>query len=260
MAAEEVPQFRNKGLLLVAVILGGVVVIIYHVHINRVRASLEGKRIMLLKYTRSMTAGEKIDRKDLIEESIRRDDAMALGNVMESENQSFAVGRRLRLGVNQGEWVQWNHVTGRPQGMAKEIGEGMVGIVLQLDARTSPGPLCRPGDRVNILGRLQISPDQPPRIFRIIQNVEVLSTGAETIIGETMEVDRRTPGSYRSVAIEVTKEVSKQLYTLFYMAQGSLWLEVLPPNAPFDPKKHGIINPEEPVLQQLLQSLGTTAA
>jgi hypothetical protein len=35
---------------------------------------------------------------------------------------------------------------------------------------------------------------------------------------------------------------------------------VLPSDEPFDPKKHGIINPNEPVLQQLLQSAGLVSS
>jgi hypothetical protein len=46
------------------------------------------------------------------------------------------------------------------------------------------------------------------------------------------------------------------LKTLLNMCKSSAWLEVLPPNEIFDPSKHGIINPDEPLLKQLLQAGG----
>lgn len=260
MAEDEVPQFRNKGVLLVAVILGGVVVIIYNVHINKVRTSLEGRRVQLLKFARTMTAGQKIDRKDLIQESIRKDDAMALGSVVEYESRNFVVGRRVRRSVSKDEWVQWLHVTGEVEGLTRKISDDMVGITLELDPRTSPGPLCRPGDRVNIVAQIQISEDAPPRIFRIIRNVEVLSTGSDTMI-RAGESGQRTSRSYRAIQIEVHPNVSLELHALLGLAKGKVWLEVLPQDAAqrFNEKTDGIINPAEPVLKQLLEA-GVSAA
>ncbi len=50
---EEAPQVRNKGLLLIAIILAIVVVVIYNVHVQNVRSSLQGQQIKLLQYTRN---------------------------------------------------------------------------------------------------------------------------------------------------------------------------------------------------------------
>lgn len=260
--AKEAPEVKNKGLLLVALVLGIVVVIIYNWHIANVRTSLQGKQVMLMTYNRAMERGEKVEAKDVVSEPIREDDAVKLGNVVQKESEKFLVGRHLRQPVTKGQWVLWNHVTGRIQGGSKEIKQGMVAITLTLDRRMSPGPLCRPGDRVNILAKMIVdpNPEAPARVVRLIRNVEILATGSTAVIGDVNPEGgpRRYATSYRSIAIEVGEDVSKKLYALLNFTKGDIWLEVLPEDVEFNDKKHGIINPDEPILRDLLQRAATS--
>ena len=236
-----------------AAVAGGATYVVCDFLGVRERARLEGKRVLLLKYTRSIARDEKVDRKDLAEASIRKDDAMALGCVVESENRNFVVGRRLRQSVYLGQWVQWEHVTSSLPRVSGTIGLGMVAITLELDPRTSPGALCRPGDRVNVLAEIQIEHRTPPQVFRIIRNVQVVATGSSTGVGPGDEAEPQANWSYRTAAIEVSPEVSLQLHRLLRLAKGGVRLEVLSPDEPFDPAKHGLINPDEPILKELAE-------
>ena len=243
-----------------AALAAGATFVICRVHYARVRASLEVRQVKLLKYTRSMAAGGKIDRRDLEVTIIRKDDAKALANVVGSGSRNFLIGRRLRQSVVRGQWVQWAHVRGDERATFPRIREGMVAMPLDLDPRTSPGVLCRPGDRVNVLAPFQLAEGAPLRIFRIIRNVKVLATGSSAEAIPRTRPEPGIDGAYRSVTIEVSPEVALPLHKLLKLAKGSAWLEVLPPDAPLDPKRDGIINPDEPILKRLAEPEGQGCA
>ena len=69
--AEQAPAIQSKRLLVVALILAGVVVFIYNVHVNQVRKAGRGKMIQLLKFRRDMDSGEE-EEVDLSAEALVR--------------------------------------------------------------------------------------------------------------------------------------------------------------------------------------------
>jgi len=253
---EEAPHVRNKGLLIVAIVLAAIVVVIYNVHINKIRQLAEGKQVRLVKVTRAMTAGEKIEAKDLTVETIRKADAKALGSVITEEQMKFPIGRRVRQNVNQGEWLQWHHVTGQHvAGPSVEIDADKVAITLELDARTSPGPLCSPGDRVSILAMLQIG-SRPPKYYRVVRSIRVMMTGTYVPAsmargGEVTAAERRGARTYRSMAVQVSPKLSTRLRNVLIHTRAPVMIEVLPPDAPILREVDGRINPEEPELIRL---------
>jgi len=175
---------------------------------------------------------------------------------------TFVVGRRVRQNVNQDEWLQWASVTGEHfAGASGGIDKEKVGITLELDHRTSPGPLCTPGDRVNILAELQVG-SRPPRYYRVIRNISVLMTG--TYVSPGMSGDGRSNASerrgartYRSLAVQIDPAVSTMLLNVLGHARGPVQIEVLPPDAPYEREVDGKINPKEPELVRLAEGKTT---
>jgi len=255
--AEQAPQVKNKGLLMVAAVLGIVVVVIYNVHVTKIREDLQGEQIQLLRFTRSMEPGEKIEAKDIGAVNVRKTTGQKLGTVVRFKSRNYVVGRKLRQRVNQDQWVEWSYV----QGGGKDGGEGdplpgHVAIATQLDPRMPPGPLCSPGDRVNLLAFLHIA-ERPPQIYRIMRNVRVLATGQNIVEGVSGIAERghsRGSRTYRTIGLEIKTTESTKLLNLINYAEGKIFVEVLPNTVLPDERKDGIINPDEPALQTLLKT------
>ena len=109
--AEQAPAIQSKRLLVVALILAGVVVFIYNVHVNQVRKAGRGKMIQLLKFRRDMDAGEEITTKDIRVMEVDSLVAIGLGKVVPSQDSDYAVGRVLNQSIKKEDWVEYGHVT-----------------------------------------------------------------------------------------------------------------------------------------------------
>jgi len=102
---------------------------------------------------------------------------------------------------------------------------GYVGIAVAVDSRLSPGNILRPKDRVNICGQVN------GEARRIITGVRVLAVGG---LGDDRNEGRRitgpkSPTTYRSVTVELAKDVSLQWANIQSHVNGDCWVEVLSP-------------------------------
>lgn len=215
--AEEAPKVQNKGLLLVAVALGAVVVVIYNFHINAVRTEGKGQSIRLLRLTTSKNPGEELKEKDLEEVPIQVSDAKRLGNIVEAASKSFALGRSVRQTLNQGQWLLWEHMEGTPSSsILTSVPPGKIVLTMEVSQKFSPGPMLEPGGRVHICGTLSVA-GKGPKYYRIMENVKVLATGTNLIpqAGDpTLPRERSVIRSYRTIAIQIDQKVSLQLMNI----------------------------------------------
>lgn len=247
--AEEAPKVANKGLLLLSVVLAAVVVIIYNLHVNSVRRSLEGKRVSMTRFTRTMKEGEKITAQDLEFVEIRKQDADLMGRVVEASEAKALHGKLLKQAVTAGQWVDWTYVVigGGAEHISGRMPLGMVGVTIQVGSRNSPGPLCRPGDRVNILAKVRTDPAAEARVYRVITNVQVITTGTDVIADATKGTEYGRGSrfrQYRNMNVALRQEVSLQWHNLLAFIEDDIWLEVVRPDAVTDSKKDGLIAKE----------------
>ena len=68
--AEETQGVQNKGLLLIALILGLVVAVVYNLHIAQVKRAQRGTMVHLLRYRRAMEAGDVVKADDVDRKSV----------------------------------------------------------------------------------------------------------------------------------------------------------------------------------------------
>lgn len=226
MAAEETPGVRNKGLLVVAAVLGVVVVIIYNVHIQNVRDASKGQTVALLQYARDLEQGETIVRKDIELVQVPKESVLPLGNVVPKKELDFAVGSDVNQNVKKGQWVLWGHVTeGGPRGSTLQPQKGYIGLSIEVDPKTVPGQLLWVGSRVNIDAMLPTR-GRAPSAQRVIEAVRILAVGGRVYTQEAGSSGRRAASTYRSVTIEVKKDVSLQLQNVLSHKSGSVTLEL----------------------------------
>lgn len=229
--AEQAPTIQSKRLLVVALILAGVVVVIYNVHVNRVAKAGRGKMIELLKFKRDMDYGEMITKKDIHVMEIDRLASIGLGNVVPRRDADYVIDRMLNQSVKKEDWVKYGYVTGGERtGPAKKLGEGMVAVSLELDPQNALGDILRVYDRVNILAKLSVE-RKPLRTYRVIKDLRVMAIGGR---GESGSVGNtgarmrmgRMPRSYRSITVEIPEKISLQLANVLSHRAGSMWIEL----------------------------------
>ena len=210
MAEEERSGVQNVWLLLIALGLGLIVVIIYNVHIYQVRKEGRGQTIALIRITRDIDAGKKIDSDAIETKIVPKQHESSLGNVVTAEFEDYAIGTEVNQAVEKGQWLQWSHITGADTAKSSsKITRGNLAVAVPLEPRMVPGDILGLNDRVNICGLLPKG--QELKTFRIIKGVRVLAIGGEGVKpGNAIQRTPRSKGaarSYRNITVEVSPEV-----------------------------------------------------
>lgn len=215
MVAEETPGVRNKGLLLVAALLGLVVVLIYNVHIDKVRQEGKGNLVQMLRYARDMDAGEEIEADDIVLVPVEKALTEPLADVVTSAKRSFLIGRKVNRSANGGSWILWSHVTETSTGGPDVIPPGYRSVPVTVDPRNTPGNLLAVGSRVDLVATLPLE-GKPPSNYLVMEYVRVLSVGGFGRPGEwATDKERykslRGQTSYRTINISVKEEIMLDL-------------------------------------------------
>jgi Flp pilus assembly protein CpaB len=258
--AEEVQNVRNKKLLLVALLLGGLVVVVYNLHIDAVRRAGTGKQVILLRFKRDMKRGEKVTANSLRKVYVDEGRAKALGHVvyLESEADFDAYqDQKLTRDVEVGQLLKPEQLSlTETESPSRRLDANMVAHPLMLDPRLSPGEILRPGDRVNVLAEFQFH-GRDMRFYRVIEAVQVHTVGgmgAEEPVdaGRGRLANQGGVRAFRTITVEVKPDVSLKLAEL--TKNKIVRVEVLSSSPRLElPDDAGQINPK---LEQLAREAG----
>jgi Flp pilus assembly protein CpaB len=216
--AEETQGIQNKGLFIIAVILGLIVMIAYNFHLNYVKKAASGKAIRVLRYTRPLDAGARIRDGDIEVVKVNVPDPEALGTVMKEESLEAMYEQIVTKDVRRGEYVMWGHTVDLG-GMADDaIDRGNRGLPVEVDAQISPGAVLTSGSRVDLTGYFVVG--GVAQSYWIIKNVRVVSVAQEP---PTMASDSgRSNKGYRTILIEVSEADALKLQNILTHAQGKI--------------------------------------
>lgn len=228
--AEETPVVQNWRLLLVACILGLVVMVIYNVHINKVRSAGKGEDIVAYQYTRDMERGEKITLKGMEARRVPKELAAGLGRLIRRSDRDYAADSRVNRYVGKGDWALWGHITaGDAHTPSDGLEKGKVAVTMTVDPKTTPGKILRIRDRVNIIGMLSVKGGRY-QAYRMIKALKVLAIGGEGRSGSPTHRDRGSAESgmrsYRAITVEMKPEVSLQWANLRTYLRGDIRIEL----------------------------------
>jgi len=254
--AEEAPAVQNWRLLIVAGVLGLVVMLVYNMHISKVRSGTQVAMVTAFRYDRDMEAGDKVRNEDLIRVQIERKTAERLGTLLNKHEKDTLLDEPLNRRVTKSDLAMAGHF-GRSTGdsPAYQLGKGMVAKTINVDSKTTPGTVLRIGDRVNLLGMLPVNKasSNKYRQFRIIEWLRVIAIGGQTNEGgassSRLGTAQRGLRSYNAISVEMSRDnkdnqdVSLQWDNLQTYLRGSVTIEICPPDYPKD-KKPGRISSE----------------
>ena len=162
-------------------------------------------------------------------------------NSLAVTNPSQVVGYTSRAEIDTGEQVLHSKIVKRDsnqESLSYSVPLGMRGISVKVDEQTGVGGLLKPGDRVDVLGTVEIeifSTDPEVNTVRetkthvVLQNVEVLAVGHN--IGEPVRVQgekkETTQDSAKTVTLAVPTE--KTQLVAHFAAKGNLYLTLRAP-------------------------------
>jgi len=256
--AEEVVW--NKKLLVVSVLLGALSAILFYAHTIRMEKKLTGDVVAVMRWKRSLTAGEMINRdKDMDFPPIPRALADRLDEVLLKQRDETLVtgGAHVLRDVRRGDFIRFPDILGSESASPSgNIKQGMRGVTLRVDPTNTPGAMLRVNDRVDIVGLISVS-GKPVKSYVILANVRVLAVGGKPESPE-QQFDRtgrrrQQPAmrSYRAVTVEVKPDTAVKLRELLPRVEGKIWVVLrAPATAGPTAEPGGEINPElKPVLQ-----------
>ena len=229
---EEAPAVQNWRLLIVACVLGLVVMVVYNIHIGKVRDGLDVEMVPAFRYTRNLEVGDTIAEDDLERIELARKTAESIGRLLEEkEKDSLAVNQKIYRNVSKSDFVMTGHfTTHNTNDPASRIEKDHVQITVRVDSKRVPGRVLRIGNRVNILGMLP-SKDGTYKTHRIIEYLKVAAIGGQTDRGGSMTNAEAGVRNYKSITVEMKRkdpDVSVQWSNLESYLRGSAIIEICP--------------------------------
>jgi len=226
--AEETQSVQNKGLLLIALILGLVVAVVYNLHIAQVKKEQSGKMVRLLRYRRDMKAGDVIKADDVASQEVSIYNARAFGNIVTEGKKDTVIGETLNQSVRAKQWVAMEHtIMGLSHTADQAVTPGKVSVPIEIDARMSPGIMLSASGRVNLVGRFALG-NGPEQTYMIMENVRVLSVGGGAPdTGGIMSNPERAAKTYRTIQIEIDPHEHLRLLNVLAHIRGPVSVQVL---------------------------------
>ena len=230
--AEQTPAVQNKGMLIVAAVLGIGVVLIYNWQIEAIRKEGRGEQVYIMRFEKDMVPGQKLDvDKDLAMEAVPEKLADRLADVVAVKNKEglrafkdLPVNKRIYKGVFlTSSMLSTDQKMTRlrlnnPQDLAVAVSVKEQGI----------GDVLQPGSYVNLVANI---PDRSGKLtpMRVLKRVFVLAVGGRGIRSEASPMASAEEGSasYRTLTIEVSDETSLDLKKVQGVIGGPMEVEGL---------------------------------
>ncbi len=229
---EEAPAVQNWRLLIVACVLGLVVMVVYNIHIGKVRRGLDVEMVPAYRYTRNLEVGDKLAEDDLERIEIARKTAESIGRLLEErEKDTLAINQTINRDVSKSDFAMTGHFTTvNANDPAASIRRDHIQVTIRVDSKKVPGRVLRIGNHVNILGMLP-SKDGTYKTYRIIEWLKVAAIGGQTDRGGAMTNAEAGVRNYKSITVEMKRkdpDVSVQWSNLQSYLRGSAIIEICP--------------------------------
>ncbi len=211
----------SKKVLLAALIFGLLAALAMNIYLKQIKLAATNvitKKVLLANVkipAKSVITADMFTTKDIPEQYVHPDAVtepeQAIGYVSNSDIAAGEVLLKEKLVGNKGG----------PVGLSFVVPLGMRAVAIPVNETTSVGGLIKPGDRVDVIGTLElevaksITPGQAPIMTRtmvsqvLLQNIEVLAVGAtlNNAVPETTEDNGKDTNSQVTAAKNVTLAV-----------------------------------------------------
>ncbi len=154
---------------------------------------------------RAMSRGEVVSTDDLSVRDIPK--KYADSNSVMSSNYETAVGQRIDFDIDQGRPLLWAHLEGGlSPTFSGKVPTGLRAMTIRVDEINSISGFLQPRDRIDLL--LSYGNGSKQKIFPLIQNLDVIATGVQTLVDKKGFGTKR---NFSSITVQVTPEQAKKL-------------------------------------------------
>lgn len=154
---------------------------------------------------RTMMQGEIVSDQDLSLRDIPQQ--YADSNTVTAADFQHAIGQRLDFDIDEGRPLLWAHLAG---GLAPTfsglVADGLRAMTVRVDEINSLSGFLQPGDKVDLL--MSHGRDDGQQIFPLIQNLDVIATGAQTQIDK---VENTALRSFATITVHVSPEDAQRI-------------------------------------------------
>lgn len=198
------PKAKNIAMFLLSIVMGGAAVYFSRQYIeeqvNFYKSQLDKTEAMveIVVPNRRLKRGEILLASDL---SIREiPEKYADSHSVTSGTYEVAVGQRLDFDIDEGRALLWAHLEGGvTPTFSGKVEDGYRAMTVRVDEINSMSGFLQPKDKVDLL--LSYGSGSNYRIFPLIQKLDVIATGVQTI------VDKSSSGNARAFST-ITVHVS----------------------------------------------------
>ncbi len=234
-SGEKTYGIQNKWLLIISLALGAIVVLIYNVHIQKVREEAKEEKIAVAVIRRAVKKGERITAKHLRQEMVPVKLETIQQNLVRWDNRSNILtgeqgGRKAVRDLQEGKHLLWSDVglgPKRHRTVASMLKDNECIIGVRLDRDQCPGDALEPTDLVSLTAA--VSAGGKTSIETVLEGVQIVNLGLKGA-----DTGKATATSYDMMSIIVSRTYHKDIQEIEKMLPDGFGVVVLPANASFD--------------------------
>jgi len=202
---------KNLIMMLLALSLGGLGVFLSKSYIEEQIAFYKGQlektetMVKIVVPSRKLLRGEIITSNDLLLREIP-EKYVDTNSVTES-NYDVALGQRIDFDIDEGRALLWAHLEGGlTPTFSGKVPSGLRAMTVRVDEINSISGFLQPKDRIDLL--LTYGSGESQHIFPIIQNLDVIATGIQTVVDKNGSNSQR---AFTTITVQVSPEQAKQV-------------------------------------------------
>lgn len=202
---------KNFIMMALALLLGGAGVLLSKTYIEKQIAYYKGQleqtetMVKVVVPSRKLHRGEIVSSNDLLLREIP--EKYADTNSVTSANYDVAIGQRVDFDIDEGRPLLWAHLEGGlSPTFSGKVPTGLRAMTVRVDEINSISGFLQPKDRIDLL--LTYGAGTTQQIFPLIQNLDVIATGVQTLVDKNGAGGKR---SFTTITVQVSPEQAKKI-------------------------------------------------
>ncbi len=202
---------KNLIMMVLALLLGGAGVLLSKSYIEKQIAYYKGQleqtetMVKVVVPSRKLHRGEIVSSSDLLLREIP--EKYADTNSVTSANYDVAIGQRVDFDIDEGRPLLWAHLEGGlSPTFSGKVPTGLRAMTVRVDEINSISGFLQPKDRIDLL--LTYGSGTTQQIFPLIQNLDVIATGVQTLVDKNGAGGKR---SFTTITVQVSPEQAKKI-------------------------------------------------
>lgn len=202
---------KNIIMMFLALLLGGMGVLLSKSYIEKQVAYYKGQleqtetMVKIVVPKRKLFRGEVVSSNDLLLREIP--EKYVDSNSVTAVNYDVAIGQRIDFDIDEGRALLWAHLEGGlSPTFSGKVPTGLRALTVRVDEINSISGFLQPKDRIDLL--LTYGSGSSQQIFPLIQNLDVIATGVQTLVDKNGAGSKRT---FTTITVQVSPDQAKKI-------------------------------------------------